>query len=450
MQLKKTPGALRLGLMAASCALLTGAAHAQSAEEEVSEGEQPWQFDTGFLVYKENDGRVTATEPVINLRKDFGDQQIFTFGFGFDSLTGGSPNGAIPSKKLTTYASASGVPIPGYGGKPVTYTTPSGQTVAQLQKLTLFQVQPGQLPVDPTYHDTRIALDAGLAAPFGDANHYSFGAQLAHDLDVVSVSANGGLSHDFNSKNTTLGFGLSFESDSVKPVGGTPVAGSDYRLLDKGGNRSKDIAGALVGVTQVMSRTWLAEFNYAVDRSHGYLTDPYTITSVIDATGSLTDWRFESRPDTRTRQSLFFGNKVALQSSVLDLSARVSSDSWGIRSGTVDGRLRFNIYGPDIYLEPHLRLYKQTAANFYQLYLNAGSPQPEYFSSDYRLAAFTAETVGIKLGFLLEDQNEVTLRLEGYRQNASDTSSSLLGLQGLDLNPGLRSIIFQVGWRHGF
>jgi hypothetical protein len=67
------------------------------------------------------------------------------------------------------------------------------------------------------------------------------------------------------------------------------------------------VAGVLVGVTQVMSRNWVAQLNYAYDRSQGYLTDPYRILSGVDGSGSVTGYRYESRPDTRVRQSLYWG-----------------------------------------------------------------------------------------------------------------------------------------------
>ena len=39
----------------------------------------------------------------------------------------------------------------------------------------------------------------------------------------------------------------------------------------------------LLGVTQVMTRNWLTEFNISVDRFKGYLNDPYKITSIINS-----------------------------------------------------------------------------------------------------------------------------------------------------------------------
>jgi hypothetical protein len=51
---------------------------------------------------------------------------------------------------------------------------------------------------------------------------------------------------------------------------------------------------------------------------------------------------------------------------------------------------------------------------------------------------------------MLEDKAEINFRIEVYKQDPTQTSSSLPLLSGLDLNPGLRTVIFQVGWRHGF
>lgn len=42
MQLKKTPGALRFGLMAASCSLLGAQASAQTTTDTPVDEEQPW------------------------------------------------------------------------------------------------------------------------------------------------------------------------------------------------------------------------------------------------------------------------------------------------------------------------------------------------------------------------------------------------------------------------
>jgi hypothetical protein len=166
----------------------------------------------------------------------------------------------------------------------------------------------------------------------------------------------------------------------------------------------------------------------------------------VASTTAGSPYRFERRPGSRTRQSLYFGNKIALGDEVLDLSVRRGKDDWGIASTTIDGRVHFDL-GNDWYLEPHARWYHQGKADFYHLYLNESEALPTYMSADPRLAAFTATTIGFKVGVVLGDHQELSLRVEQYQQKAADRNSSLANLQRLDLNPQLKSAIVQVGWK---
>ena len=452
MQLKTPANALRLGLMAATCALLSPpTTHAADAPED----DGPWQVDAGLLYYKENEGRVRTIEPVVNVRRNLGDDHIVGFNFAFDSLSGGSPNGAIAAKsKIQTFATPSGSSLtPGSG--PQTYVSPSGNTYTTLAKVTLYTIQPGALPLDPNFHDRRISFDANWSQPVSTNVKGTVGGHISDELDFDSLAVNGALSRDFNAKNTTVSFGMNAELDKIKAIGGTPVGGSDYAQLLKTGSKSKHVIGGLLGLTQVISREWVAQLNYSYDRSQGYLTDPYKILSIVDSTGNLmavssstaaSPYRFENRPGTRTRQSLYVGNKVALGLQTLDVSYRRGKDDWSVKSDTVDVRLRVPISN-DWYIEPHVRWYRQTAAEFYHLYLDQVDAIPQFMSADPRLAGFTATTIGFKVGVDLGGNNELSLRLEQYQQKASERFSSLLNLQGLDLNPSLKSAIVQIGWK---
>ena len=425
MQLKRPASPLHLGLMAASCALLSHTARAQTADDP----EQPLQLDSALLYYKENAGRVQTVEPMVSLKKDFGDLRILDGTLTLDTLSGATPNGAIPSRKPQTFAgpsSASLTPKPG--------TTPY-----------LYTIAPGNLPQDPKFHEQRVAGDADWSQPLGLDNTLSFGGHLSAEHDFDSIAAHGGFSHDFNRKNTTLSAGVSEEYDRVDARGGNPVPGSDYELYEHEGSKTKTVSGALVGVTQVIARNWLMDLNYTYDHSRGYLTDPYRILSVLDAEGNVLGYRYENRPDTRDRQSLYWVNKVALGPTVLDLSYRRGKDSWAINSDTVDARLRIDL-ARGVYLEPHARWYHQTAASFYSLYLSAASPLPTDLSADPRLAAFVGTTFGVKFGMKVGRSGELSLRVEQYQQKPSNQSSALPGLQGLDLNPNLKANIVQLGW----
>ena len=451
MQLNGKPGAVRLGLMAAACSLLTPAAPAQDASGSVAEDEGSFKADAGLFYYGENGGRIRSYDAIVDLRQDFGDERILSGHVAFDTLSGGSPNGAVPTKAAQTFATPSGTSLQASTGSgPVTYTTASGRTVAQLAKVTLYTTAAGALPLDPNFKDTREAIDLGWSQLLGLDNHVALGGHFSHEHDFSSTSGSLSFSRDLFSKNTTIGVGVNAEFDKVKPVGGAPLEGSDYTLLQKTGDRSKQVKGAQIGLTQVLARNWITQLNYSVDSSSGYLTDPYKIVSVVDGAGNVTGYVYERRPQDRTRRSVYWGNKLAFGSTVLDLSYRHGFDSWGIRTDTFDIRYRFGLGDPDLYLEPHLRWYKQGKADFYNLYLDGTVPAPMYATADPRLAGFKGLTVGLKLGMLLADQRELTFRLEGYQQDPSLRHSSLPGLSGLDLNPGLKSVVFQVNWRFGY
>ncbi len=432
--LPKAPNARRR-LMAASCALLSaGAARSQQANIAPAGSGllEDWSVDTALAYYHE-DGRIHAVEPVVDLSKVYANGQSLNFDVTFDALSGASPNGALTSHAPQTFASPSGASLTG----PHTYTT-----------------GPGQLPVDPNYHDDRLAAGGSWTVPITRVTQVSVGGKLSDEHDFFSATVNASIAHDFNEKNTTVSLGVNNEYDSLKPIGGAPVPGSDYALFEKTGGKTKDGAGALLGVTQVITRNWLTELNISVDRFTGYLNDPYKITSIIDTTGNTTGYEYESRPDERTRKSAYWENRVTLTSQVSTaVSFRYFTDDWGVRSDTAQLHLRWWMANRDHYVEPSFRWYRQTAADFYTPFiLNTAAPSTGNESADSRLGPFHALTFGLKFAEQLADQgnhvgSEFSARVEYYQQIFDETAPVPAGLRGLDLYPDLKAILVQIGWR---
>jgi Protein of unknown function (DUF3570) len=438
MQLKpKIPPAktasARRRLMAASCALLSaGAARSQEASVAPAASGllEDWSVDSALAYYHEN-GRVTAVEPVVNVSKVFADGESLDFNATFDALSGASPNGALPSRSSQTF------------------TGPSGKASH------VYTIAPGQLPADPNYHDTRFAAGGNWTLPLTRVDNLSVGGKFSVEDDFVSVTADASIAHDFNEKNTTLSFGVYNEFDSLHPVGDAPVAGSDYALAKKQtGGKSKDGVGALLALTQIMTRTWLSEFNLSVDRFKGYLNDPYKITSIIDSAGNTTGYEFENRPDQRTRKSAYWDNRVALSSQLsTSFSLRYMSDDWGVRSDTAQLHLRWSWSNRERYIEPTFRWYRQTAADFYTPFIMDTAKQSTGFeSADSRLGAFRALTYGVKYaqklpGLGSRAESEFSVRAEYYQQTFNEQVPVPASLQGLDLYPGLKAILIQLGYR---
>jgi hypothetical protein len=438
MQLKSKallprPAAVRRRLMAASCALLSaGAARSQQTNmAPVDSGLlEDWSVDSALAYYHE-DGRIQAVEPVVDVAKVFADGHSLSFNVTFDALSGASPNGALPSRTAQTFSS------------------PSGKRQHQ------YTTAPGQLPVDPDYHDDRIAVGGDWTVPFTRVDQVTVGGKVSAEDDFFSATANASIAHDFNEKNTTLSLGIDNEYDSIHPIGSAPVPGSDYALAEKQtGGKTKDGVGLLLGVTQVMTRNWLSELNVSVDRFTGYLNDPYKFTSIINGAGGTTGYEYESRPDQRIRKSGYWENRVAWNSRISTaLSLRYMSDDWGVRSDTAQLHLRWSLSNRDRYIEPTMRWYRQTAAEFYTPFILATEkPTAGYESSDARLAAFHAITYGVKYaqklpGLGSRADSEFSVRAEYYQQTLDVRTPVPEALQGLDLYPGVKAILVQIGWR---
>jgi Protein of unknown function (DUF3570) len=438
MQLKpKAPppkaGTARRRLMAASCALLS-AGTARSQETHMAPTDsgllEDWSVDSALAYYHE-DGRIQAIEPVVDVAKVFADGQALSFNVTFDALSGASPNGALTSHTVQTFASPSGKPQH-------QYTT-----------------APGQLPVDPDYKDDRIALGGNWTVPFTQTDQVSVGGKLSAEDDFFSATVNASIAHDFNERNTTLSFGVDNEFDSIHPIGGAPLPGSDYELAEKQtGGKTKDGVGMLLGVTQVITRNWLSEFNVSIDRFHGYLNDPYKLTSIVNSSGGTTGYEYENRPDQRTRKSAYWENRVGWNSRISTaVSLRYMADDWGVRSDTAQLHLRWTLANRDRYIEPTIRWYRQTAADFYMPFiLNTEKSTTGYETSDSRLGAFRALTYGVKYAQKLpglggRPESEISVRVEYYQQTFNERAAVPAGLQGLDLYPGLKAVLAQIGWR---
>jgi Protein of unknown function (DUF3570) len=436
MQLKTDAAQLRRRLIAASCALLTTTA-ARSQEAAITGFVQDvlkeWQFESALAYYHE-DGRIQAVEPVVSANKDYGDGGSIGLNFTFDALSGSSPNGALPSHAPQTFAS------------------PSAKSF--LSAKHLYTTAPGSLPVDPNYSDARVAIGADWTLPLTRLSRLSLGGKVSFEDDFYSGSVNVAVAHDFNDKNTTVSFGVNDESDIIQPIGNTPAPLSNYSAFEKEGNKSKNGVGALLGVTQVMTRTWLTELNFSVDRFSGYLNDPYKLVSVLDAGGNTTGYEYENRPDSRTRRSVYLENRVGWNRASAALSLRYMTDTWGIHSDTAQVHFRWWSPTREQYVEPTVRWYKQSAADFFQPWLSSADiADTKYISADSRLAAFHALTYGLKYGFGLGDKlhrpgSEFTVRLEYYQQTLDIRTPIPAALQGLDLYPGLKAVLVQFGFSY--
>jgi len=422
-------------LATATCSLLgTGLPTAVDAQEEPT-----WDINTSLFFYGEDENRVKDYSVKTIISRLFTDDRILSFGLVVDTLTGASPNGAITQDVPQTFTSASGD--------------------------STYDAAAGELPLDSNFRDTRVAITANWQQPLGESSQISYGMSASKEIDYLHLGLNGQFAMDFNKRNTTISAGIAFALDEVDPFGGTAIGLTSVRDVgdndNRGGKDDKNIVDIVVGVSQVLSRNLVVLANYSFSNQNGYLNNIYKVLSVVDGTtgdtigrtpapgvdGPTHEYLFESRPDDRSKHSLYTQAKYYTGGKVLDASYRYMTDDWEIDSHTVDLRYRWPV-GNDRYFEPHLRLYTQTEAEFYRLSITDGAPLPLYASSDYRLGNFDAITVGVKYGWKTRNENDMSLRVELYQQSGSVPSDQIIGNQaGRDNYPDLNALIVQFSYR---
>jgi len=398
----------------ASCSLLGVSAPVLAEKSSVDD----WKVDTAILYYNETD-RVSAVESAVSISKNLGGDKILSGKLTMDSLSGSSHNGAA----ISDYEQ--------------TFTSPSGEGT--------YTIAPGEVPLDPNFEDDRNSFSLQMSQPLTRVMNLEYGAAYSTEFDYKSLSVNASLMRDFNQRNTTLSAGLSYAQDEISPRDGLPTLYSLMSDNAKSGSDTKNTIDLLMGVTQVINRNTIMQFNYGFGNSTGYHNDPYKIVSIVsDATNAPLGYLFESRPDSRTKHSLYWQTKHHFDQDMVDLSLRLMADDWGVNSQTLDMHYRWNI-SDNNYLEPHVRYYTQSAADFYKEKISNEGLTAEQLATqyqnegrdvtaDYRLGNMDATTIGVKWGARLFGTHQLTSRIELYQQSGDSKVSDV------------DAIIFQVGY----
>lgn len=417
MQLKSS---VRGRLRAATCSLLAVTAGTVSAANFGTK----WTVEGASLVYAEAK-RTTVFEPLLVIKRDFGDGQTLQGKFVFDAMTGASPTGAAATNKVQTF------------------TTPSGQR---------HQTATGEVPTRD-FQDQRGSMDLSWTKPLSRRFRSELGGHLSAETDYKSTGLTATMLGDFNQKLTTISIGGGYNSDQIDAVGGVPTGLARVNPdnpVEK--TMSKKIADGMIGLTQVLTPRWLAQVNYSYADEKGYLTEPYKMISLVDSvTGEQRsgDYVYEKRPDARVRQSVFFSSAYHFGKDILHLSYRNYWDDWGIRSNTFDIKYDLEI-SDKVFLEPHWRTYLQSAADFYVYSLPRGALLPDYATSDYRFGDLTTQTIGFKIGVKTAELQQFTARIEYMRQSRNEYPNEAIGVQkDYSMFPPLDILILQVGYAIG-
>ena len=392
-----TPGTVRARLSAAAMLLLSSSVPAAAAE-----GAPTLRVEAGGLLYGEA-SRAQVIEPTVRVTRIDSNGQTLSAGVALDVITGASPTGAMPAGRIQTT------------------TTPSGN----------LKTTPADAIPTNAFHDVRGELDLEWSRPVLPLLTTTLGTHFSREKDYQSLGASGKASLDLFQRLFTVTVGGGYSRDAVMPEGGTHAGLDAGDAIVSGGSQRKQVGEGVLGLSRVLTRRWLVGLSVARTTERGYLTEPYKVVSLLDpASGMTTGSRTEKRPGTRERRSLMGSSVYHFTEDVLYTSYRWYRDDWGVRSHTLDLKYRHEL-GNESFVQPHVRFYTQTRADFFHFGLREDEPLPAYASSDFRLGPLRSGTLGATYGFRppIGPGGELTVRAEYLVQWGAGHPASAVGVQ---------------------
>lgn len=372
-----------------------------------------WSTDVSYLSYNESDERVSVSKAIWDLTR-LNDENTTVVQLVYDTMSGASPTGAIRG-------SAGSVTFTGASGD--TGTSAAGQ---------------GD-PALTTFADVRTQVGASQDRVLSRRHTLSYGAVYSTESDYESFGGSVGIKRESATKNTAidLGFATTFDTISRSFADSTPAPLSNTEVprdFTEGERNTTDIA---LGLTQVVNKNTLAQLTFSLSQSQGYHTDPYKVISAADQNDRVLQTFTESRPESRQRASAYA--KVVHQINdtrhSVHVGYRLYSDDWGIKSNTLEARYRHQLTRKQ-FIEPHVRFYQQSSADFYQRKLDVDDrlqvilPEDGFVSADYRLDEMSSFTVGAKYGKSLTSNAKIRFRIAYLQQEFStavfDTNEAVI------------------------
>jgi hypothetical protein len=223
-----------------------------------------------------------------------------------------------------------------------------------------------------------------------DKTTYALSYTNSKERDYISNTPHVSLSQDMFGDLTTVTLGFGRSRDAVGENNGTafkPI----IAWLGHAESRSYE-----VGLSQILTRNWIASVTAEVITDDGYLANPYRSIRYFDPT-SAKGYSLGSQvyPDTRTSTAVEARTKYYLPyRASVGLSYRYFRDTWGIAGNTTELDYTQPIANVWIF-EGRVRYYSQGHANFFSDIFPYANSQ-NFEGRDKDLAASKNLTIGAK------------------------------------------------------
>ncbi|HEY4210911.1 MAG TPA: DUF3570 domain-containing protein [Steroidobacteraceae bacterium] len=256
-----------------------------------------------------------------------------------------------------------------------------------------------------------------------NTTYYSVSQDMFGDLTTVSMSFKRGWDRVFaDIKDATTGQIINQPSFGGFDKDGNPIA---YRIADH--------RGYSLGLSQILTRSLIADFNYEVLTDEGYLQSPYRkIRYLSPGQGKGFTLADQVYPSTRTSNAVSVDLKYYMPwRAALDGQYRFFSDTWGIIANTFQLTYTQPAWKHWIF-DGTMRYYTQTAADFYSDLFPRADYQ-NFMARDRELAAFNSYLVGVGASYEFNvprmpwiNKSSLNLRFDHLLIDYSDFRNALL------------------------
>jgi hypothetical protein len=284
-----------------------------------------------------------------------------------------------------------------------------------------------------------------------ELDDYEFTFEYSHsrEPDYISRGYTIGLSRNLAEETLFLSAGFSFLDDRVDTsVPGGPGIGFVSRHTPE----------FFAGLRRVLSPTTTVALNLVYSRPEGYLGDPYKqvpYNQILFAGTPREITRLflypENRPGERHTHVVYseMSHYLTGLNASIEGSYRFFADDAGVLGHTLV-LAWFQRLNEKLILRPSMRLYRQSASDFYHASLdgtgivptNLPSEASRHYSSDYRLSHLQTTDIGVRLTWLVNDSTNLDVAFNRYEMKGLDSVTSQL------LYP--RAKIFTLGIQREF
>lgn len=265
-----------------------------------------------------------------------------------------------------------------------------------------------------SFWDDRVGATLGYAPLLNPTTRLNVAVSGSEERDYKSSGLTLGVRIELNKKNTILAPTVTVYDDEVLPTNDKPAGSKHTQVYD-------------FSLSQILDPWNVVGLSLGFSRNQGLLTDPY---KKVEVGTQIVD---ESRPSSRNAVSIGGSWRTTpFPDEGLNLQLSFYGDDWGVNSVTSKVTSLTQL-GDQWVIEVFVRLYKQSAANFWAQSFPEGNADP-YRSADPRLASFASTTLGIGATYKLSNAWWIEGSLASYAQyfNLLSVTPTRSGLAQVD------------------